>query len=219
MWQSERIRTFFRAEVAVPRAECEAIRIPHNGACNHHERKVQIAHHLSDDGYLRRILLAEVGTVGLNDVEELCHHGRDSDKVPWTRCSIEPRGYRTWIDGSLSLQPVCARIHLVGRRGKEKRNAFALQLLAVVVEGARIPGQVLVRPELKRVDEDARRRDDAVLAPRLSDQRKMPGMERSHGGNKAEGIVGTGRATRALHLSYGPDDLHGRSYSCTPAGR
>ena len=57
------------------------------------------------------------------------------------------------------------RIHLLGLRSEDQRDAFGLQQRAVLLKGAWIFREVLVGAELRRVDEDGRR-DHVALRPR-----------------------------------------------------
>src|SRR5437763_8410893 len=77
---------------------------------------------------------------------------------------------------------------------------------AVLLLLPRIAREILVRPELRRIDEE--RRDDLVgAAPRLLDQRHVPRVERTHGWHQREPCTaqfGTG----ACQFFTGTNDLH-----------
>jgi len=78
-----------RREVTVARAESEAVGLAHYRAGDNLHGKIEIAHHGAQDGKLRGILLAEVGTVGRDDMEELGDDGGHSAKVAGTARAVE----------------------------------------------------------------------------------------------------------------------------------
>ena len=86
----------------------------------------------------------------------------------------------------------------VGR--PEDRAARRVQHRRVGRLAARIGGEILVRAELGRIDED--RGDDMVRAPpRLGDQRHMAGVERAHRRHEGDRAAAAREARRRLALS------------------
>ncbi len=71
------------------------------------------------------------------------------------------------------------RIHLLLLRREQHVDAFALESRAIGFDGSRIAVEVLVRPELQPIDEDARDDRVAVLA-RDPAQRQMAGVQIAH---------------------------------------
>ncbi len=133
---------------------------------------------MAEDGDLGGVLLAEVGTVGLDDVEEARDDGGNAVEVAGARGSVEARGDGAGVDKG----GVAGRIHFGGGGREEERDAGVGELAAVLVEGAGVGGVVLVGTKLGWVDEDGGG-DGVVLRERGRDQRQMPGVERAHGGD------------------------------------
>src|SRR5690606_29742266 len=77
------------------------------------------------------------------------------------------------------------RIELLGRGGEDERDADGLALRHVALLVARVARQILVRTELGRVDEDARRADVGAAQP-LAHEREVAFVEVAHGGNQGE---------------------------------
>src|SRR6185369_5298985 len=84
-------------------------------------------------------------------------------------------------DVHVGLEP--GGIDLLDGGGEEEVAAGPGEKVLVAVEVPRVAGQVLGRSELFRVDEDARR-DVTVLASRALDERRVSGMQVTHGGDQ-----------------------------------
>ena len=51
---------------------------PHGRYRDNRERQIKIGDHTLDQSQLLSVLLSEVGSIGLRDVEEFHHHGGDT---------------------------------------------------------------------------------------------------------------------------------------------
>ena len=107
------------------------------------------------------------------------------------------------------------RIHRGDVRRVDEIDAGLAQLHDVVVEGARIAVEILVRTELQRVDEDGGD-DGRVLRARAFDQRQMPRVQCAHRRNQSERMCRAGQL--GPHLGRGSNDAHvtgaARAASC-----
>lgn len=63
------------------------------------DRKVEIRHHLTDQGELLEVLFAEDGVLALRDLEEFVHHGEDTRKVRGASSALKAKRCGTWCDG------------------------------------------------------------------------------------------------------------------------
>ncbi len=107
-----------------------------------------------------RVLLAEEGQVGAGQVEQLGDDGQHPVEVAGPGGAFEAPAHRAGGDPHLRVP---ARVDLVDGRGEHHVGARLFGDRHVRVEGARIPVEVLARPELQRVDEDGD--DDLALGP------------------------------------------------------
>src|SRR5207302_5516628 len=106
-----------------------------------------------------RILLAEVGALGPDDVEELQADGRDPAKVAGPVLALEPSTELLDLDPGLET----VRIDLSDVRDEEEVGARRLGHAGVGRLVAWVLVEVLAGPELGRVDEQADD-DDVALA-------------------------------------------------------
>ena len=102
------------------------------------------------------------------------------------------------------------RIHLLDRGKEDRVRARGDELGAILVEGARILLEVLMRRELRRVDEN--RDDDASrMAPTFRHERDMAFMQGAHGRNQRD--LFAGRMPAADRFTHGRDRLENRDPS------
>src|SRR5574340_504547 len=119
--------------------------------------------------------------------------------MPWAVRTTQLIGDRRGLD-----------IHLL-RLGVELRHRWGEhnirqppELLAVFRESTRITGEILARPELERIDENAH--DHALaMASRQANQREMPVMQVAHGRNEGDGGFAPQPVAQLLN---GINDLH-----------
>jgi len=190
-------------EVTVARAEGEAVGFAHDRAGDKFHRKIEIAHHGAENGNLRGILLAEVGSVGRDDVKELGDDGGHSAKVAGTAGAVEAvAGAGDFNEGGCSG----GRERFSGW-SEENVNTGSGERGAVCVKGAWIAAEVLVGAELQGVDEDAGGNMSAIALCRI-DKREMARVQRAHGGHKSERAAAAKLAGSVLHLGNGSDDTH-----------
>jgi hypothetical protein len=103
---------------------------------------------------------------------------------------------------------IAARVHVLDGRRPHHVHLGLLQQLAVGVEGARILVEVLVGPELQRVDEDADDHAFAQLA-RLVDQADVAGVQIAHGRHERDGLARAAPGLQGgVQLGNGVNDLH-----------
>src|SRR5262245_17545288 len=79
--QRDRKLAFAGVEPPVARARRQAVWLPYSRDADDRERQVEVGCQPPDDRQLLRILFAEVGDVGPNDLEELQHDRRDAAEV------------------------------------------------------------------------------------------------------------------------------------------
>ncbi len=127
------------------------------------------------------VFLAEVGAVGLHEIQELQDDRGHAAKVPRPRGALPPLGQR--LDGHPGREP--GRIHEGRRRREDELNAFGAEVREITGQVPRVALEVFVRSELRRVDEDA---DDHPLAlvAGLTDESEVALVQRAHGGHEAE---------------------------------
>jgi hypothetical protein len=121
------------------------------------------------------ILLAEDGDVGLHEVKELENDSAHAMKESGPRRAFELVRERRRLH-AIDLR---RRIHLLLLRREQHVDAFALETLTIGLHGSRVAVEILVRPELQPVDENARDDGVAVLAGDPA-QRKMAGVQVAH---------------------------------------
>src|SRR5882724_7227872 len=203
--QGERPLALVRIQIGVARAHGKAVELADDWADHNLYRKIQVAHHAADDRGLGGILLPEEGYIGLDDVEEFGDHSGHAAKVAGTRASVEP------FAQAFDDDPGCFAlgIHLFSRGREQNGNTLFFQKLAVAFVRPGILGEVFVRAELRRVDEE---RHSYGVTPGLGRtyQRKMTFMQSAHGGYESEALaVCSGQATESVGFSDIGEDLHG----------
>ena len=96
--EPERALPLLVGQVGVARAEREPVRLADGRADLDPDRHVEVADELADDERLLRVLLAEVGDVGPDHVEELRHDRRDAREVARARGAAEHVGQAGDLD-------------------------------------------------------------------------------------------------------------------------
>ena len=168
--------------------------------------EIEIARHAADHRELLPVLLAEQCEVGADLVEELGDHRRHPVEVARPRRAAQPLADAGDRNGRAEAQ----RIHDLDRGRPEQRHAFRLEHRGIAGQLPRIGGQVLVRAELQRVDED-RHGDVRGAALRLAHQRQMAFVERAHRRHQRQRTVASQRVDRISQWIKAFDGLHGSS--------
>ena len=129
--------------------------------------------------------------------------------------STRPRqpGPATPAPGKLALPELldldpglkAGRVELVHLGREEDVDAGLLGDSGVALLVARVRGEVFVRPELRRIDEEAGD-EKVVLGPGRTEEREMAIVEGAHGGDQADGSVARLRA----QVRDRPYELHDR---------
>jgi hypothetical protein len=163
-------------EIAVARRHRQAVGLANDRRPEDLGRNVQIARQPPDDCQLLPVLFAKDRHIRLGLVQKLDHHLRHPVEMP------RPRRAAKAIGQALDPHPggEARPIHLVEAGGKDQVAAGALQHRRVAGLVAGIGGQILIRSELGRIDED-RRNHPLGMGPAKRDQAQMPLMQRAHG--------------------------------------
>ena len=109
-----------RGEAAVPRREREPVGVAHRRDDSHRQLEVEVANHAADDRGLLRVLLAEVGAIGTDEVEELEADRGDGAKVAGAVRAFEPLRELRHLDPRLEARADRARPR-TGRRRRRRR--------------------------------------------------------------------------------------------------
>ena len=162
---------------------------------------MEVSHHLPDHDQLLGVLPSEVRAAGLDDVQELGHHGGHSPKVPRTVRALQRlRDALHLYEGRVALG-----VDLLHGRDEDDVDAFLLEQRQVSLLVTWVALQVLARAELGGVDEDADHH--MVVQPAGgSHQREVAFVQVAHSGHEADS-VGHG-APEGAHLPHGGRDLH-----------
>jgi hypothetical protein len=141
--------------------------------------------HAPHDHQLLVVLLAEHGHARLHAAEQLHHHRADALE--------EARAELAFQDVAQVIRRLHAvflrlRVHVRLGRREQHVHAFALQLLDVVLQRARVFVEVLVRAELQAVDEDRRHHRVAMLA-RQAHQRQVAFVQVAHGRDESDAVL------------------------------
>ena len=173
---------FGRGEVAVARREREPVRFAHRRRGHDAGGEIEVARKLRDHLELLKILLAEHGEVGRALDEKFCDHRRHAGKEVRPGGVFEAGLGRTF---RYDLGGESAGIHGRGVGRPDEIGSECGERLHVGGERARIGLEVLVRRELRRIDED--RDDDAIgTALRQAHQGEVPLVQRAHGWNQRD---------------------------------
>ena len=203
---SGRLGPLLGTEVAIARAEREAVVRAHRRRTDDLHRQAEVFHRAANDRELLVILLAEDADVGLHQVQELHDHGRDTLEVPGAERAAQDAGEIGHVDDRAAGGP--ERIHLLDGGQEQHVHALALEQRRVVVRGARVGLVVLVRAELQRVHEHARHHAAAVQV-RGADEARVPRVQVAHGRHEGDAFA---RHAPTVHdgaqLCDARDDLH-----------
>jgi hypothetical protein len=143
----------------------------------------------ADDRGLLEVLGPEVRDVRLDYVKELAHDRADAGEVPRPAGAAEcPPEVGHIHDGTAR-----ARVHLMHVRHQHRRNAMRLAARQVRLGCAGILRQVLERPELDRVHEDADGHKSA-LPPGRVNEAVVARVQRAHCRDQADNMTGRLRA-------------------------
>ncbi len=174
-----------RAQIAVARRQGEAVRLADRRHADDLGRDVEIAGHPPDHLQLLEVLLAEIGPLALRLVEQLGDDRGDAFEMAGTADATEMVGEA----GDLDLGGEARRIDLRGRRCEDQIDAGQLQQRHIARLVAWIGAEILMRAELRRVDEDGG--DDAGAGlPCHRRQGQMPAVQRTHGRHQADQFAG-----------------------------
>src|SRR5262249_29155123 len=143
----------------------------------------EVHHHASDDGELLEVLLAEDRDIGLDDVEELRDDRAHALEVTRAELTIEDARESRHLDARRALCAV--GIDLVDVGHEHQAAAGAGEHALILARSAWVLCPVLIRPELHRVDEDARDEAVAVAARRL-DEAHVPSVKIPHGRDEGD---------------------------------
>ena len=159
-----------------------------------------------DDRDLLIVLLAEIGGIGLDDVEELGHHRGDAGEMAGPGFAFEFGAKLRQVNHRLHR----LRIHVGDAGRKNEIDACLFQHGAVAGEIAGILVEILVFAKLQRVDED-RYNSDVVLGLGMRNKAEMALMQVAHGRHKTNRMAGAavGRELVAQCGDRG-DDFHDR---------
>ena len=182
--------------------------VTHGGDDADLEVEVQVADELLDDRGLLGVLLAEVGAIRPDDVEELQADRGHAAEMPRPELAFQLAAELSDVDpGSVAV-----RVHLLGRGREEDVDAGLLGELRIALLVARIAVEVLAGRELGRVHEEARD-DDVILCPRGLEQRKVASVEGAHCGHEPD------RPGAVWQLGDRPDDPHRTASSAVASAR
>jgi len=166
-------------KVDVATAQSQPVRLPYQGAPHHFHGDVQVPDHAANDLELLKVLFAEVGPLGLDDVKELEHHGTDPPEVPRPRRAAQVGAKPGFFHEGGGVGGVHGR----GVGGEDQVGFQTLQKVLVPDQIPGVGGQVLPGAELEGVDEDGYHRR-GVFSSAAPHQGQVPFVEKSHGGHQ-----------------------------------
>src|SRR5439155_20364166 len=141
-----------------------------------------------------------------HNVEQLQPSGRYLPEVARSRCPLEDLAELADLHRRLESR----RIDLLGAGREEQVDAGLLREVRVAVEAAWVALEVLSRPELRGVDEEAGNRHVALggAAPK---ERQVPFMEGPHGWHQTDAHRLLARCHEHFaDARHAADQLHGR---------
>ncbi len=202
-------------QVAIARAQREAVLGPYGRGTDDLHRQAEILHRGADDRQLLVVLLAEDRDVRLHEVQQLHDDRGDALEVPRTESATEDvRQLRHVHDRAAGR---ALRIHLVDRRQEQHVRAELGQQRGIIVRSARVRGKILVRAELQRIHEHACDHAPAVVV-RRTDQARVSRVQVAHGRHERDAFA------REAPLAHDPaqlrdaaDRLHRGPRSSAPA--
>ncbi len=139
------------------------------------EGHCQIAYHLLDDSDLLGIFLPEIGTVGLNYVEQFGDDGSDAAKVPGSHRTFERFG--DFFDGDVRLK--VRRVHFGLGGSKDDVNVIRFEQYEVSLQVARVFREVAADGELGWINENTDC-DAVIFGARAFDKREVPLVQCAH---------------------------------------
>ena len=148
--QRQRARPLVRRQVPVAAGQCQSVRFADGRHAHDVHRQVDVAHHGADEGELLVVFLAEVRRVGAGQVQQLEDDGQYPVEEARTAGPLQRLAERPGVDPDRGLP---GRVHLRACRGEHQVDTFGAGGGEVGLERARVPVEVLVRPELQRVHE------------------------------------------------------------------
>ena len=169
-------------QTAVARGHRQTVFLPNNGAGDNARLAAtkfrDTLYHLD----LLVVLLAKVGRIGLQEVEQAIDHGRYALEMAGTKSSFQAlvQALELVRTGHRSI-----RVDIGLLRDKDGITTNALQSVKVVFQIQRIGRKVSWIVELGGVHVDAGE-DDVIFGPCFFDQCEMPLVQGTHGGNKAD---------------------------------
>jgi hypothetical protein len=197
-WQRQCALAVSIREIRIARGKSETVVATDCGKEAQLELEVEVENKTAQNSRLLRILLTEVDRTRANDVEKLQAHGGDSAEVIRARVA-----FRT---GVLDLDPrrEACRIDLGHGRNEEKVDTRLFGETRVALLVPRIAREVVVCPELGRVDEE-RYDYDLAFGASCTEQRQMSVVERSHRRNETDTDA---EVERCAELADGAHGLH-----------
>ena len=168
------------------------------------DRDVQVADHAADHRELLEVLAAEDGEVRLRRVEEHGDDGGDAAEMARSKFTAELGRDAFDVDPGRST----VRVEVGGGRREDQAGARGCAAAAVVLERPRVFGEILIRSELGRVDEDGDH-DEGRFFLGPTDQAEVAFMEAAHRRHEADGLARlAGPGGGGTQFGDGVDDLH-----------
>ncbi len=134
----QRLSALLAAQVCIAAGHREPVGFAHSRASLDAHGHVQVLDHASDHDRLLGVLLAEVGDVGRDDVQELRNDGRDAAEVAAPRTAPSRRSVRPSTSTEVEKP---ARVDLLGGGRKQQVRSSTLGQLAVALLLARDSGR------------------------------------------------------------------------------
>lgn len=186
--QAERDLTVGLGEVGVAAAHRQAVLLADGRNGNDVDEEVQVAHHAPDEEQLLGVLLAEIGSAGGGEVEQLADDGEHPVEVAGPGLALQDGAERAGRDAHAG---VAVGVDDVRGRREHDVDAGIGADGHVGVEGPRIAGEVFLGSELERIEED---RDDdvVVLGPSPAHELGVPVVQGAHGHDDGDISAGEG---------------------------
>ena len=206
---SRRQHALLRGEILIARAHREPVGLAHRGCADDLHAQAQVRDHAANHGELLEVLLAEDRHVGIDDVEQLGHHGGDALEMAGTELTTENAGDPRHFDARRLRGTIGIDLAHLGH--EHEIAAGVLEHLRILRGRAWIVREVLVGAELHGVDEDA---GDELVAMRARgfDETHVPRMQVAHGGHEHHAqLLRVPRRHLRAHIGNGGDRQHRRS--------
>ena len=188
-------------EAAVAGAHGQSVGLSHDGAGDNLAEDAALAAHLTDDGNLLVVLLAEVGLVRAHPLEQAAHDDAHAVEVSRTGGTFHHVGNGTEV------------VNLAGGHGEDFLHAGGEDVvgqvadqLHVSLQGAGILFQVLGVVELRGVHEDGAE-DHVVLLVGATDKGDVSLVKGAHSRHHADALAGS-----TLAHGYFQKSLNGINY-------